>query len=362
MNYYDVLGVSQSASQEEIKKAYRSLARKYHPDVNKSDKNAETKFKEISEAYATLSDSDKKAHYDAVGHDAFTRSGQGYDFNNMNYDDLKNFNFGGFSMDDILGDLLGGGRRRGRRTASSDGQDIRYSLKVSFADIVRGSTYEFDLKRTKSCPKCKGEGGERIPCPVCKGTGYTAGGIFGTEPCKNCGGAQTIPKNRCPDCGGKGIVHINERIKVKIPAGVDSTSKIRLAGKGNAGSNGGASGDLFITPVIDTHPVYERKGADLYLTVDIDIFEAVLGAKITVPTPYGQVNLSIPPATQEDQKFRLKEKGVPRLKGSGIGDLYVRAHIIVPKLIGDADTAKFNEIRARYPHPDRETLLKRGAI
>jgi molecular chaperone DnaJ len=149
---------------------------------------------------------------------------------------------------------------------------------------------------------------------------------------------------------------------VKIPAGVDSSSKIRIAGKGNAGANGGASGDLFITPVIRKHPVYERSGADLTVKVDIDIFEAALGGKITVPTPYGQVNLNVPPATQEGQKFRLKGKGLPRLKGSGLGDLYVTAHIIVPKLANNDDAVKLNEIKANYPHPDRETLLRRGAL
>jgi molecular chaperone DnaJ len=352
--------VAKTASQDEIKKAYRSLARKYHPDVNKNDKNAETKFKEISEAYATLSDADKKAQYDAVGHEAFTRSGQGYDFNNMNFEDMKNFNFGGFSMDDILGDLLGGGRKR-RRTPSG-GDDLRYTLRITFSDVIHGNVYEFDLNRTENCPKCKGSGGDLIDCPVCKGTGYTTGGIFGMETCKKCKGAQRIPKSNCPACGGSGIVRVAERIKVKIPAGVDSSSKIRIAGKGNIGANGGGSGDLFIIPIIDKHPVYERSGADLTLQVDIDIFEAALGAKITVPTPYGQVNLSIPPATQEGQKFRLKGKGVPRLKGEGVGDLYISAHIVVPKLTQEADAVKLNEIKAHYPQPDRKDLLKRGTV
>ncbi|MDR2105294.1 MAG: DnaJ domain-containing protein [Deferribacteraceae bacterium] len=360
MNYYEVLGVSKTASQEEIKKAYRLLARKYHPDVNKSDKDAETKFKEVSEAYATLSDPDKKAQYDAVGHDAFTSSGQGYNFNNMNFEDLKNFNFGGFSMDDILGGLFGGGRKK--RRASSNGEDIHYKLRVSFSDVIHGKVCEFDLNRTKSCPKCKGEGGARIPCPVCEGMGYTKGGAFGMERCKHCNGAQTIPKNQCTVCGGKGVVHVTEHIRVNIPAGVDASSKVRLAGKGNAGLNGGGDGDLIITPIIETHPIYTRNGADLSLTVDIDIFEAALGAKITVPTPYGPVNLNIPPATQEGQKFRLKGKGIPRTRGGGVGDLYVLAHIIVPKLTKDGDAARLSEIKAHYPEPDREKLLKRGAV
>ncbi|MDR2883831.1 MAG: DnaJ domain-containing protein [Deferribacteraceae bacterium] len=303
-NYYSVLGVQKSATDEEIKKAYRSLARKYHPDVNKDDKNAETKFKEISEAYAVLSDKDKRAQYDSVGHDNFTRSGQGYDFNNMNYEDMRNFNFGGMNMEDLLGDIFGGGMGGRRARRPMRGQDIQYNLNIPFSDVIKGNEYELDLN-----------------------TG-----------------------------AGK------ERIKVKIPAGVDNSSKIRIAGKGHAGGNGGGNGDLYIIPKIPKHPVYEREGSDLTINVDIDIFEATLGTKIQAPTPYGAVNLTIPPATQEGKKFRLKGRGVPHIKGGGVGDLFIAIHVRVPEIADEADREALATMMTKYVRPDRETLLTKGIV
>jgi DnaJ-class molecular chaperone len=302
-SYYEVLGVEKGATEDEIKKSYRKLARKYHPDVNKDDKNAEEKFKELSEAYAVLSDADKRREYDQLGHDAFKGGGYGYDFGNMNYDDMRNFNFGGMSMEDLLGDLFGGGMGMGgrmRQPRPMRGADIQYNLSIPFVDVIKGNEYEFNINN-------------------------------------------------------------NERVKVKIPAGVDTGSKIRLAGKGHEGTNGGTKGDLYILPKVTPSPVYERKDYDLYMTVDVDIFEAVLGTKITVPTPYGSVNLSIPAAVQEGQKFRLKGRGVPKLKGGGVGDLYVVSHIVVPTLTED-DKAKFEEIMRGYKRPDRESLVKKGTI
>jgi molecular chaperone DnaJ len=305
-NYYEVLGVTKSASDDEIKKAYRALARKYHPDVNKDDKNAESKFKEISEAYAVLSDKAKRADYDSVGHDAFTRSGQGYDFSNMNREDMQNFNFGGMNMEDLLGDLFGGGGgfggRRSRRPMK--GADIQYTLAISFADVIRGNEYELNLKT------------------------------------------------------GSG----DERIKVKIPAGVDNSSKIRIAGKGHAGTNGAGFGDLYILPKIPKHAVYEREGADLTLHVDIDIFEASLGTKVEVPTPYGAVSLNIPATTQDGKKFRLKGKGVPQITGGGVGDLYVMIHVRVPEIKDESDKRVLSEMMSKYVRPDRSALLAKGAV
>lgn len=305
-NYYDVLGVSKSATEDEIKKAYRKLARKYHPDVNPDDKSAEDKFKEISEAYAVLSDKEKKAQYDSMGHDAFSHSGQGYDFHNMKYEDMQNFNFGGMSMEDILGDLfggLGGGRSR-RSTRPTKGADIQYSINIPFADVIRGNEYELTVN-------------------------------------SNMG---------------------SERIKVKVPAGVDTGSKIRLSGKGDAGQNGGPRGDLYIIPKVPKHPVYERDGADLSITVNVDVFEAMLGTTLQVPTPYGPVNLKIPAGSQEGRKLRLKDRGVPRLKGVGKGDLYVVVHIIVPDVVDPQDIKLVEQLMARYPRPDRKHLLIDGVI
>lgn len=363
-SYYDVLGVAKSATQDEIKKAYRSLARKYHPDINKDDKNAESKFKEISEAYAVLSDAEKKSQYDSIGHDAFTSSGRGYDFQNMNYEDMRNFNFGGMSMEDLLGDIFGGGSRRKSSRRPSKGADIQYSMPITFSDVINGNEYEFNLNHTTVCGTCDGKGGERVTCPSCKGTGMStkSKNMFGMGVCEQCHGEGTIMKNRCPSCGGRGEVSTSERIKVKIPAGVDNNSKIRIAGKGNAGENGGPSGDLYILPKIAEHPVYKRDGYDLNLEVDIDMFEATLGSKIQVPTPYGAVQLSIPAGTQENQKFRLKGRGIPKLKGSGKGDLYVIIHVVIPEVNDAHDQEVLQEMMKKYAHPDREALLRKGTI
>ncbi|MDR0453548.1 MAG: J domain-containing protein [Deferribacteraceae bacterium] len=301
-NYYDILGIDKKAGEEEIKKAYRSLARKYHPDVNHGDKQAEAKFKEVSEAYAVLSDTEKRSQYDSLGHDVFTNSGKGYNFNNMNYEEMRNFNFGGVSMEDLLGDIFGA--RSHRSTRPIKGDDIQYTLAIPFSDIIRGNEYELNLST---------------------GSGQ-------------------------------------EKIKVKIPAGVNNNSKIRIAGKGNPGLNNGPNGDLYILPKIPKHTVYERDGSDLYVKIDIDMFEAALGTKIQAPTPYGAVNLSIPPTTQEGQKFRLKGKGVPELKGNGVGDLYIIAHIKIPEIKNEDDKKALLEIMDRCSRPDRDSIINKGFI
>ncbi|MDR2869238.1 MAG: DnaJ domain-containing protein [Deferribacteraceae bacterium] len=303
-SYYDTLGVAKTASEDEIKKAYRKLARKYHPDVNQGDKSAETKFKEVSEAYAVLSDKDKKAQYDAVGHEAFSHSGQGYNFNNMNYEDMRNFKFGGMSMEDLIGDLFGGmgmGASRGGGRRPRKGSDIQYTINIPFADVIKGNEYELNVSGS-------------------------------------------------------------ERIKVKIPAGVDTGSKIRVAGKGEAGFNGGPSGDLYIVPNVAKHPVYERNGSNLELAVTVDVFEAILGTSLQIPTPYGPVNLKVPAGAQEGKKCRLKERGVPQLKGSGKGDLYVVLHIQIPEISSKEDLAAIAEMMERYPRPNRDKLLSAGLI
>ncbi|GAB7140808.1 DnaJ C-terminal domain-containing protein [Deferribacterales bacterium RsTz2092] len=311
-SYYDILGVSKGASDDEIKKAYRALARKYHPDVNPDDKVAEAKFKEISEAYATLSDKDKRSQYDRVGHDAFKGGGGGYDFSNMNFDDMRSFKFGGASMEDLLGDLFGGGRFGGSRFSrgaprSRKGADYEHRLQIGFADVMKGNEYELAVQAN-----------------------------YGSD-------------------------H-NERIKVRIPAGVDKTSRIRVAGKGGAGANGGANGDLYIVPIIPEHPVYKREGADLSVRLDIDVFEAMLGTSIEVPTPDGAIMLTIPAGTQEGRRFRVKSKGVPALKGGGRGDLYIVAHIVVPDVADDKDKKTLQKLMSAYPRPDRQAMLELGKV
>jgi len=361
-DYYETLGVTKGSSADEIKKAYRKLARKYHPDVNPNDKQAEDQFKKISEAYAVLGDAEKKKQYDQIGHDAFTNGGHGYDFSNADYDDIRS-TFGGFNIEDIFGDIFGG--RQSRRSGPLKGDDIYYTVKIPFQDVIKGNEYELAINHSANCKDCGGKGGESTVCPTCRGTGRVSAksGFTGfPTPCPTCGGEGRKITNKCGTCKGSGSTNVKERIKVKIPTGVDNESKIRIPGKGNAGINGGPQGDLFIITNVEEHPVYKRQGHNLYIDVPVSVFEASLGDKITVPTPYGAVNLNMPAGTQPDQNFRLKGKGVPRLKGQGMGDLYVVIKVIVPQIAVEEDRDRLKEMMNRYPDDKRKKVLEDGKI
>lgn len=364
-DYYDILGVTKSSTAEEIKKSYKKLAKKYHPDVNPNDKEAENKFKELSEAYAVLSDEEKRKEYDSIGHDAFTNSGHGYNFQNMNYEDMRNFNFGGTSFEDIFGDVFGGGGRRrhsGSSSTAHKGEDITYSMRVPFADVINGSSYEINVNRAIKCKTCSGTGGKKATCRQCGGSGTSGSNGFFQMQCNSCGGTGQQLVDPCKTCGGAGVVTSSERIKVKIPAGVNNGSKIRIAGKGNAGAGSGQDGDLYIITEIAPHQVYIRDGNDINVNVDIDIFEAVLGNKITVPTPYGQVTLSLPAGTQNGQKFRLKGKGMPILKKDTKGDLYIIISVVIPKNMNAETMNLLKEGMEKTSRPDRQALLNKGRI
>ena len=366
-NYYDILEVSKNATADEIKKSYRKLARKYHPDVNPGDKEAESKFKELSEAYAVLSDEEKRKEYDAVGHDAFTNSGHGYNFKNMNYDDMRNFNFGGTSFEDLFGDFFGGfttrsSRSRAQKKATSRGSDIVYSIKVPFADAVKGSTYDLNIKHDAECPTCHGTGGKKTSCSSCHGTGLKNDGGFFASPCSACGGTGEKSLETCKDCHGRGYLNVSEKIKIKIPAGVDNDSKIRIVGKGNAGGNGAPAGDLYIKTTIIDNPVYERQGNDLYINMDIDIFEAALGTKLTVPTPYGAININVPVGVKSGQKLRIKGKGMPVLKKDTYGDLYIVINIKAPNNLSDGAKDLLISAQKMTTPIDRSDIIAKGTI
>jgi len=339
-DYYEVLGLRRGASENEIKRAYRKLARRYHPDVNPGDKAAEGKFKELSAAYEVLSDAEKRRQYDQFGHDGFARATggpqPGAGFGGIDFG-RTDFGTGGIgALGEFFSGLFGG--QAGVRTdASLKGEDLHYSLDINFIDAVRGLATEVTLQKHSPCDVCRGTGakpGSRLEtCPDCGGSGRRPGrGLRRTvEPCPRCHGNGKIGQESCRACGGRGATFGTERIAVKIPGGVDTGSRIRLQGKGEPGQNGGPPGDLYIVTRVRPHPVLERKGDNLHVEVPITITEAALGARIEVPTIDGMTTMRIPPETSSGQVFRLRAKGVQHLKGGGQGDQFVTVKIIAPK-------------------------------
>jgi molecular chaperone DnaJ len=339
---YEVLGVSRSASEAEIKKSYRRLARKHHPDLNPNDKAAEAKFKEISAAYDVLSDPQKKAQYDQFGF-AGDRppdgAGPGYGpgpsgggFEGFDFSD-----FGGGSLRDIFQGIFGGaaGRPAGH-PGPERGEDLLYTMKVGFEDAVRGVQTKIRLSRRVACPACGGsgsKGGASKTCPTCRGAGKSfqqRGHMRFSGACPSCGGRGVVNGHDCLDCRGQGTVETTETITVRIPAGVDTGSKVRIAGKGHAGPNGGPPGDLFIQIEAMPHPLFRRDGTSLNIKVPITVPEATLGAKIDVPTLEGTAVIRIPPGTKSGQRFRLQGKGVPQTSSRSCGDEFVEVTIVPP--------------------------------
>ena len=339
-DYYEVLGVQKGASDDELKKAYRKLARKYHPDLNKDNPEAADKFKEVNEAYEVLSDKEKRAKYDQFGFAGVDPSyGGGAGAGGFG---------GGFDMGD-LGDLFGsffgggfGGGRSSRRNAPQRGESIRQTVILSFEEAAFGCEKEITVERIESCDDCGGTGAAKgttaETCPNCRGTGVvtqtqrTPLGMFQTQgACPNCRGTGKIIKKPCPKCGGQGRVRKTRKFKVNIPAGIDDGQSIQQRGQGNAGVNGGPAGDLLVTVSVRPHESFERDGSSVLSAADISFAQAALGADIEVPTLDGKVKLTIPEGTQPGSVFRLRGKGIPYLRGSGRGDQYVTVNIAVPK-------------------------------
>lgn len=336
-DYYEVLGVDRSASDEEIKKAYRTLAKKYHPDMNPGDKNAEAKFKEASEAYAVLSDPEKRKQYDQFGHSAFDGSGgygTGFDFNNMDFGDI---------FSDLFGDMFGGGRtRRDPSNGSQKGANIRTSVRISFLESVTGVEREITLNTKDPCGTCGGTGAkpgtQPKMCPRCGGKGqvvFTQQSFFGTvrnvQTCPDCHGSGKIIEEKCPDCGGTGFVSSQKKIQISIPAGIDNGQSVRFREKGEPGLNGGPRGDLLVEVIVEPHPTFMRQDYNIFSTVKISYAIAALGGSVLVDTVDGKVIYDVKPGTQTGTRVRLKNKGVPLLRNKNSrGDHYVTLVVDVP--------------------------------
>jgi molecular chaperone DnaJ len=340
-DYYDVLGVQKGASQDEIKKAFRRLARQYHPDVNK-EPGAEALFKEIGEAYEVLSDPDKRAMYDRFGHSGPT-GGPGYD------------PFGGQDPFGSIFEAFFGGQAGGRgpQRGPQRGADLGYTLQLSFEEAVFGAEKEIEFRRLETCGSCRGSGAEPgtdpVRCPKCGGLGEvrTRAPIFNmvtVTTCDQCRGEGTINPIPCRECRGDGRVRQPRTISVKVPAGVDGSSKIRYTGEGEAGPRGGPNGNLYITLDVQPHPIFLREGNDILMELPLNVAQAALGAELEVPTIEGQEPLKVPAGTQTGATFKLRGKGVPYLRGSGRGDQIVVARVVVPQRLTDHQRRLFQEL------------------
>lgn len=339
-DYYEVLGVDKNADEAAIKKAYRVLAKKYHPDMNPGDKEAEVKFKEASEAYAILSDPEKKRQYDQFGHAAFENGGAGgygggFDFNGADFSDI----FG-----DIFGDFFGGGSRGSRRpnNGPSKGANIRTSVRITFEEAVFGVDKEIELTLKDPCNTCRGTGAKPgtnpETCTKCGGKGqvvFTQQSFFGTvrnvQTCPDCGGTGKIVKEKCPNCHGSGFIASRKKIQVSIPAGIDNGQSVRIRDKGEPGANGGPRGDLLVEVIVQRHPIFQRQEYNIFSTVPVSFPVAAIGGEVVIDTVDGKVIYDVKPGTQTDTKIRLKGKGVPSLRNKEMrGDHYVTLVVQVP--------------------------------
>jgi len=371
-DFYQTLGVPKNASQDDIKKAFRKLARDFHPDKNPGDKRAEDRFKEVSEAYETLSSAEKRKQYDELsqlgafgpGAGGFRPGAGGQGF------DPSMFGPGGAQFDmgdlgDILGNLFGGAAAggRGRRKAAARGDDLQVDVTLSFDDSLHGITVRVPVDKPDTCDTCHGSGAKpgTTPkvCPQCQGRGSIArnlGGFAMPQTCPQCHGSGTVIEQPCPACGGNGVQHKTKRYAVKIPAGVKDGSKIRIKGKGEAGLRGGPSGDLFVRVSVEPDELFERRGDDVVLEVPVTISEAALGTSVRIPTPGGgRVALKVPAGSQDGRTFRVRGKGAPRLKG-GHGDLHVRLHVQVPDKLTKEQKQLFEKLGATLPDPRAAVL------
>ena len=354
-DYYEVLGVDKNADDATLKKAYRTLAKKYHPDMNPGDKEAEKRFKEASEAYAVLSDPDKRRQYDQFGHAAFEGGAGGaggfggFDFNSGDMGDI----FG-----DIFGDLFGGGRRRGPANGPMQGSDVRASVRITFEEAVFGCEKELDINLKDECATCHGTGAKPgttpITCSKCHGKGqivYSQQSLFGmvqnVQTCPDCRGTGKIIKEKCSDCGGTGYISNRKRIQVSIPAGIDNGQSIRIRGKGEPGINGGPRGDLLVEVIVARSPKFARQDRDIFTSEDISFPMAALGGDLKIATVDGDVIYTVKAGTQSGTRVRLKGKGVPSLRNKSVrGDHYVTLNVKVPTKMNEEAKQALREFDA----------------
>ncbi|MDD6657958.1 MAG: molecular chaperone DnaJ [Lachnospiraceae bacterium] len=366
-DYYEVLGVDKNADDAAIKKAYRVLAKKYHPDMNPGDAEAEKKFKEASEAYAVLSDPEKRRQYDQFGHAAFDGAGGagGFDFNSMDFGDI----FG-----DLFGGMFGGGSRRANN-GPMKGANVRTSVRVTFEEACFGVDKDLELTLKDECKTCHGTGAKpgtsKETCPKCGGKGqivFTSQSFFGTvrnvQTCPDCGGSGKIIKEKCNDCHGTGYIASKKKIQVSVPAGIDDGQSIRIRDKGEPGTNGGPRGDLLVEVLVSRHPIFQRQDYNIFSTVPMSYAVAALGGEILIDTIDGRVAYEVKPGTQTDTKVRLKGKGVPTLRDKNVrGDHYVTLVVETPtKLSAEAkdllkkfDEATDNSLNAVKNHTEKES-------
>lgn len=350
-DYYERLGVPRTATEQEIKAAYRKLARKYHPDLNPGSKAAEERFKEIAEAFAVLSDPEKRAQYDRGGLEAFGPgfdpfAGTGFDFRNFGLGDLSD-----------LFEIFGATGRRGRGRPAR-GQDLEVEIRLPFVEAVGGTTREIALARNAPCRVCDGSGrtssGREVECPDCRGTGRRAQrrrGVQVSLTCERCEGAGRLRSEPCSNCGGAGSIRVEEPVTVRIPAGIDDGSKLRVPGKGDAGRGGGEPGDVYLTIRVEPDARFRREGRDLFADVEIGLATAALGGRVAVPTLDGSATITIPPGTRSDQRLRLRGKGVPAGAGRPAGDLFAVVRIVPPRRLDARSRELMEEFARRNPEP-----------
>jgi molecular chaperone DnaJ len=375
-DFYETLGVSKTASEAEIKKAYRKLAIKHHPDKNQGDKDAEEKFKEISQAYEVLSDTGKRRQYDQLGHEAFTSTGRGGGPSGFGgfHDPFDIFSqvFGGGGgggssfFEDLFG--MGGGSRR--RSEGTDGADLRYDMEIDFEDAVYGADKSVTIPRMDTCDSCGGsgcaQGTSKESCAHCGGSGHIAmsQGFFSVrQTCPVCHGEGQIIKKPCKKCRGQGRVRIEKKLKIHIPPGVDTGSRLRVSGEGEGGAGGGSKGDLYVVVHVRPHDIFQREGNDILCELPIEFSTAALGGVAEVPTITGKAKMKIPPGTQTGTIMRLRGKGVPSLHGGSRGDQHVKIFVEVPKNLNAKQKTllkEYAEISKKSNHPIISSFLDKA--